>query len=87
MISATAILIGKIVLMGLIIGAMVGILLGISHIFRNDDLNTIEDDLRLRDEVENEENVVGEKSAFYNFLVKAETVKNNKKFSDKRKGN
>lgn len=70
MISATLLLIGKILLMLLIIGGMVMILLGIGHIFNTDDLNTSEDDLRLRDEVENSEDVVGEKSVFYNFIVR-----------------
>lgn len=51
------------------------ILLGIGMLFRNDDLNTRDDDVRLRDEVENEENVVGEKSVFYNFLVKSDKPK------------
>lgn len=53
----------------LIIGGMVMVLMGIGHLFHTDDLNTSDDDLRLRDEVDNEENVVGEKSVFYNFLV------------------
>lgn len=72
MITATAILIGKIVLLVLIIGAMVMILLGIGHIFHTDDLNTSEEDLLLRNEIDNREEVVGKKSVFYNFLVKAE---------------
>lgn len=75
MITATAILIGKIVLMILLIGAMVMILLGIGHLFHNDDLNTREDDLTLRDELDSSEDVVGKKSVFYNFLVKAEKPK------------
>lgn len=75
MITATALLIGKIVLMMLIIGAMVIILLGIGHLFHNDDLNTSDDDLRLRDEIEHRENVVGEKSVFYNFLVNRDKSK------------
>ena len=70
MISASAILIGKILLMMLIIGGMVMILMGIGHLFHTDDLNSSEDDLRLRDEVDHNEDVVGEKSVFYNFLVK-----------------
>lgn len=70
MISATLLLVGKIVLMLLIIGAMVMILMGIGHLFHNDDLNTSEDDLMLRDELESSEDVVGEKSVFYNFIVK-----------------
>lgn len=70
MISATFLLIGKILLMLLIIGGMVMILMGIGHLFHNDDLNTSDDDLKLRDEVEHSENVVGEKSVFYNFLVR-----------------
>lgn len=76
MISATAILIGKILLMLLIIGGMVVILLSIGHLFHNDDLNTSEDDLLLRDEVENSKDVVSEKSVFYNFIVK-HTEENN----------
>lgn len=75
MINATILLIGKILLMMLIIGGMVMILMSIGHLFRHDDLNTSDDDLRLRDEIDNEENVVGEKSVFYNFLVKAEKEK------------
>ena len=78
MITTTAILIGKIALMMLIIGAMVMILMGIGHIFHNDDLNTSEDDVLLRNEVDNSEDVVGEKSVFYNFLVKTEKVKDKK---------
>lgn len=70
MISATALLIGKILLMLLIIGGMVMVLLSIGHLFHNDDLNTSEDDLLLKDEVDHSEDVVGEKSVFYNFLVK-----------------
>lgn len=70
MISATALLIGKILLMLLIIGGMVIILLGIGHLFHTDDLNTTEEDLQLRNEIENSEDVVGEKSVFYNFIVK-----------------
>lgn len=75
MITATAILVGKIVVMILLIGAMVMILLGIGHLFHHDDLNTSEDDLMLRDEIDHKEKVVGEKSVFYNFLVKAEKNK------------
>lgn len=75
MISATFLFIGKIILMLLIIGGMVMILMSIGHIFHADDLNTSDDDLRLRDEVEKEKNVVGEKSVFYNFLVKSEKPK------------
>lgn len=70
MISATALLIGKILLMMLIIGGMVMVLMGIGHLFHTDDLNSKEDDLLLRDEVDNKEDVVGQKSVFYNFLVK-----------------
>lgn len=69
MISATFLLIGKIVLMLLIIGGMVMILMSISHLFHHDDLNTSDDDLKLKDEVENKDEVVGEKSVFYNFLI------------------
>lgn len=46
------------------------ILMGIGHLFHNDDLNSNEDDLLLRDDVENREDVVSNKSVFYNFLVK-----------------
>lgn len=60
----------------LIIGGMVVILLSIGHLFHNDDLNTSEDDLLLRDEVENSKDVVSEKSVFYNFIVK-HTEENN----------
>lgn len=60
----------------LIIGGMVVILLSIGHLFHNDDLNTSEDDLLLRDEVENRKDVVSEKSVFYNFIVK-HTEENN----------
>lgn len=69
MITATVLLIGRILLMMLIIGGMVMILLSIGHLFHNDDLNSSDDDLMLRDEIDKDENVVGEKSVFYNFLV------------------
>lgn len=72
MISATVLFAGKLILMLLIIGAMVMILMGIGHLFRNDDLNTSDDDLKLKDELENDETVVSDKSVFYNFLVKSE---------------
>lgn len=72
MITATALLVGKILLMVLLIGGMVMILLSIGHLFHNDDLNTLEDDMRLRQEIDKSEEVVGEKSVFYNFLVKTE---------------
>ena len=75
MITATAIFIGKIVLMILLIGAMVIILLGIGHLFHNDDLNTSDDDILLRDEIDEKEDVVGKKSVFYNFLVRTEKTK------------
>lgn len=78
MISATVLFIGKMVLMLLIIGAMVMILMGISHLFHHDDLNSSEDDLRLRDDVKNQENVVSEKSVFYNFLTRSEKERNDK---------
>lgn len=78
MIGATALFIGKILLMILIIGAMVVILLGIGYLFHTDDFNTSDDDLILKDEVEHEENVVGEKSVFYNFLVRSEKPEKNK---------
>lgn len=63
----------------LIIGGMVVILMGIGHLFRNDDLNTSDDDLRLKDEVEKEQDVIGEKSVFYNFLVRSEKERNPRK--------
>lgn len=78
MITATAVLIGKIVLMILLIGGMVVILLGIGHLFHHDDLNTSDDDLLLRHEIDDKEDVVGKKSVFYNFLVKAEKPENHK---------
>ena len=83
MISATALFIGKMILVLLIIGAMVVILLGIGHLFRNDDLNTSEDDLRLKDDIEKDENVVSEKSVFYNFIVRSEKEKKLKPPYDK----
>ena len=76
MITASFILIGKIILLIVIIGAMVMILLGITHLFHNDDLNSIEDDLILRDELEKSEDVVSEKSVFYNFLINSEREDN-----------
>lgn len=80
MISATLLLVGKILLLLLIIGAMVMILMSIGHLFHNDDLNTKEDDMMLRDEVDNSEEVVGEKSVFYSFMMRhSENEKNNKK--------
>ena len=65
----------------LLIGAMVVILLGISHIFHNDDMNTLEDTNILKHDVEDKENVISEKSVFYNFLVNSDK---NKKDNDKR---
>lgn len=79
MITASFILIGKIILLIVIIGAMVMILLGITHLFHNDDLNSKEDDLILRDELEKSEDVVSEKSVFYNFLINSEREDNNNK--------
>lgn len=79
MISATALFIGKIILMLLIIGGMVVILMGIGHLFHTDDLNTSDDDLRLRDEVDRDETVVSHKSVFYNFLVRSEEERRHKK--------
>lgn len=76
MITASFILIGKIILLIVIIGAMVMILLGITHLFHNDDLNSKEDDLILRDELEKSEDVVSEKSVFYNFLINSEREDN-----------
>lgn len=78
MISTAFILIGKILLMFLIIGGMIMILMGIGHLFRNDDLNTSEDDIQLRNDVEKGEDVVSEKSVFYNFLVKEQKNKYDK---------
>ena len=82
MIIATAILIGKIILMLLLIGAMVMILLGIGHLFHNDDLNTSDDDILLRDEIDEKEEVVGRKSVFYNFLVKNEKPEDKENISN-----
>lgn len=70
MISASLLLIGKILLMLLIIGGMVMVLMGIGHLFHTDNLNTTEDDCMLKDEVENSEDVVGERSVFYDFIVR-----------------
>lgn len=78
MISATAILIGKILVMLLIIGGMVMVLMSIGHLFHTDDLNSTDDDLLLRDEVDTQEDVVGEKSVFYNFLVNKPERRKNK---------
>ena len=78
MITATAIFIGKILVMMLLIGAMVVILMGIGHIFHHDDLNTSDDDLMLKSDLDNKEDVVSEKSVFYNFLVRSEKPKNRK---------
>ena len=72
MISATFIVIGKILLMMIIIAAMIVILMSIGHLLHNDDLNTADDDRILKEELDKKENVVSEKSVFYNFLVKAE---------------
>lgn len=91
MISATALFIGKIILMLLIIGGMVVILMGIGHLFHTDDLNTSDDDLRLKDEVDRDETVVSHKSVFYNFLVRSEEERQGKRndsreqFKEKRK--
>lgn len=79
MISATALFVGKLILMLLIIGGMVIILMGIGHLFHIDDLNSSDDDLRLKDEVEKDETVVSDKSVFYNFLVRSEKEKHGKK--------
>lgn len=84
MITASFIFIGKIVLMMIIIGAMIMILMSIGHLLHNDDLNTAEDDSHLKDELERDENVVGEKSVFYNFLVKAERARIEKNPRNKR---
>lgn len=70
MITATAILLGKIIVMILLIGAMVIVLLGIGHLFHHDDLNTTEDTDMLKHDVDRKENVISEKSVFYNFLIK-----------------
>lgn len=51
------------------IGAMVMILMSIGHLFHNDDFNTLDDDKALREDVEKKEDVVSEKSVFFNFLV------------------
>ena len=83
MISATALFFGKMILMLLIIGAMVMILLGIGHLFRIDDLNSSDDDLRLKDDIEKDEHVISEKSVFYNFIVRSEKEKKSKRPYDK----
>ena len=70
MIIATAILIGKIIVIFLLIGAMIVLLLGIGHLFHNEDFNSVDDDNILKQDVEEKENVISEKSVFYNFLVK-----------------
>lgn len=80
MITATAIFIGKLILMVILIGAMVVVLLGIGHLFHNDDLNTVDDDNILKRDVDEDENVISEKSVFYNFLIKGEkSNKDNKR--------
>lgn len=68
MITSTFLFIGKIVLILLLIGGMVMILMSIGHIFHTDDLNSTEDDLRLREDIDNSEDVMSEKSVFFNFL-------------------
>lgn len=68
MITGTFIFIGKVLLILLLIGGMVMILMSIGHLFHNDDLNSKEDDLRLLDDLDNNEEVVSEKSVFFNFL-------------------
>lgn len=78
MITATTILIGKILVMIILVGAMIMLLLGIGHLFKNDDLNTKEDDLKLKNDVDENENVISEKSVFYNFLVKVTKEKRGK---------
>lgn len=55
------------------------ILMGIGHLFHNDDLNSMDDDLKLRDEIENNEDVVSTNSVFYNFLPTEKTNKPEKK--------
>ena len=56
----------------LIIGAMVVILLGIGYLLHTDELNSSEDDRMLQDDLNKKEDVVSEKSVFYNFLVRSE---------------
>ena len=51
------------------------ILMSIGHLFKNDDLNTSDDDIKLREDIENKQDVVSEKSVFYNFLVRSENHK------------
>lgn len=75
MITGTAILIGKILLMVILLGAMIFILLGIGHLFHHDDMNTLEETDLLKHDVEEKENVISEKSVFYNFLVKVTRTK------------
>lgn len=69
MISASFIVVGKVIIGLVMIGAMVMILMSIGHLFHHDDLNTFDDDNALREDVEKKENVVSEKSVFFNFLV------------------
>lgn len=70
MIAATVTLIGKFLLILVLLGGVVVTLLAIGHLLHTDDLNTLEDDKKLKEEVDNEETVVGDKSVFYRFLVK-----------------
>lgn len=70
MISATALLVIKTILMIVILSAMALLLFGVGHIFDNDDLNSMEDDKKLRRDLKEKENVISNKSIFSNFLVR-----------------
>lgn len=80
MITATSILIGKILILMLLIGAMVVLLLGINCLFHNDDSKTLDETELLRNDVDEGDEVISDRSVFYNFLVKAtrESKTNNK---------
>lgn len=79
MISASFIVVGKIIIGLIMIGAMVMILMSIGHLFHNDDFNTLDDDKALREDVEKKEDVVSEKSVFFNFLVDNAQAKKKRK--------
>lgn len=79
MITGTVILIGKILAMLLLVGAMVIVLLGIGHIFHTDDLRSVDDTNILRHDVDENEEVISNNSVFYNFLVKTNKKKDEPK--------
>lgn len=70
MLNAVALMIVKIIIMILLLGAMALLLFGIGYLFNNEELNTVEDNRNLREEIKKEERVVGKKSIFSNFLVR-----------------